>query len=279
MVAGAALLAGTWRFADERGKARKRREPRRGTAHTGEVAMGATVCTVAATRIEELGVDAVDQGILERALQRDGDQLAYVTRGEVDERLREHLARACSGGGPALVCLYGPARAGKSRSMVEALKAQLPSAAIVAPDRTRESLQATLDSDLLRQAADQHGGVVILWLDDLERFARVGDSGLDGSRLAKLKEAQPGLVAAATAGGVRPETLSADQLASLDALLDHGVIEELHPAFATPAERTALAGVVPRDLAEEMYGGLGAVVVAGRRRGADPPRQEPSRLQ
>ena len=135
------------------------------------------VCAVAKVPIRDLGVDAVDPRVLERALQVEGDQLPDVTRGRVDEYLREHVARACDGGAPALVRLYGPSKAGKSRSMLEALLAELPRAAIVAPGRTRENLQTVLDCGVLPRAAGQHDGSVVLWLDDLEGFVRVGNMG------------------------------------------------------------------------------------------------------
>ena len=41
----------------------------------------------------------------------------------------------------------------------------------------------------------------MLWLDDLEGFARLGDSGLNWSGVAKLNHELPALVVAATAGG------------------------------------------------------------------------------
>ena len=237
--------------------------------HRDVMALRAPVCTVAAVRIQDVGVDAVDPRVLERALRVEGDQLPYVTRGEVDERLRTHLARAREGTGPALVCLYGPSKAGKTRSMIHALKAELPHAAIVAPNRTREDLQTILDAGLLRQAADDHNGWAVLWLDDLEGFVRVGNSGLDSSSLATLKRQLPGLVVPATAGGrgraTRTGHPASDLFEPLSELLERGVTEDLDAELATRAERNALAAVAPPDLAKAMHGGLGAVAVSGRR--------------
>jgi hypothetical protein len=281
LIVAAAVIAGVWAFADAREKALREREAQptsrqareRGARGTGGQArdrgLGVGVCTVAEVQIQEIGVDPVDPRVLGRALQREGDQLPYITRGDLDGQLREHLAQARSGGGPTLVCLCGPPKAGKSRSMLQALKAELPDAAIVAPDPERENLQAILDSDLLQQAAGERGGVVVLWLDDLEGFVRVGNSGLDGTTLAKLKEQLPGLVVAATTGRRGHITRTADGLdmprEPLDDLLDHGVTEDLDPALATATEGDALAAVVPPDLAAEMHGGLGAVAAFGQR--------------
>jgi hypothetical protein len=158
------------------------------------------VCSVADVRLEAIGVDAVDPRVLDRAIGVEGDQLVYVHR-DVDARLRQHLSRAQNGQGPALVCLYGPSKAGKSRSMLEAIKAEMPDALLVAPDRTRKNLQTIIDGGVLQHAADaSNGGCVVLWLDDLEGFVRLGDGGLDRRGLATLKQELPSLVVAATAG-------------------------------------------------------------------------------
>ena len=233
-------------------------------------ALGAPVCAVAEARLEDVGVDPVDPKVLQRALKVTAGQLRYVTRGAVDQRLRKHLRRASAGNGPALVCLYGASKAGKSRSILEALKHELRDAAIVAPDETSENLQTIIDLGLLEDIAAQYAGRVVLWLDDLEGFVRVGDSGgLNRQILKSLKEKLPGLVVAATAGGrgrmmlTRPKQTGLFE--PLNELLDHGITEYLDSGLTTPAERDALALVVPPDLAIEMQRGLGEVAVSGRR--------------
>jgi cellulose synthase operon protein C len=154
-------------------------QEQRETAGSGEreiaSALRLGVCTVAETRIQDIGVDPVDPRILERALRIEDDQLPYGRRG-VDARLQRHLTHAAEGGEPGLVCLSGSSKAGKSRSMLQALKAELPQAALVVPDRTRENMQTIIDCDVLQDIAAQYDGHVVLWLDDLEGFARVGNT-------------------------------------------------------------------------------------------------------
>jgi hypothetical protein len=250
---------------DARAKALERREARAAADQEREAAavrqedeiasaLLFRVCPVGEVPVEESGVDAVDPGVLERALRVEGDQLPYVTRGEFDERLREHLARARSGDGLPLVCVYGPAKAGKSRSMLHALKVELPDAVMIAPAHTRENLQTILDHEVLQQAAGVDQGVV-LWLDDLEGFIRVGNQGLDANRLIALKQTLPGLVVAATAGGRGCSTQGARQSGELyeplEGLLSRGARVRLGEGLTTAAERAALARVVPPELAAE----------------------------
>jgi tetratricopeptide (TPR) repeat protein len=253
-----ARSAGLVREAAERDAAAAARK------HAIDVALRTAVCPAADVRPSAMGVDRVDPRVLERALIVAGGQLAYVHR-EVDARLREHLARARDGQGPALVCLHGPSKAGKSRSMLEAIQAALPGAALVMPDRTRENLKTVVDCEVLQQAAGSDGGVVVLWLDDLEGFVRLGNSGLDPNGLVDLKRKLPTLVVAATAGGRGLVTSSEPGKlhAPLNDLLAAAAREDLLAGLTTAGERKALAAVVSPELAEEMQDGLGAVAVSG----------------
>ncbi|MDQ3768835.1 MAG: hypothetical protein M3370_05055 [Actinomycetota bacterium] len=248
----------TEREAAERAAAATAREHAIGSALRTEVRHAADV------RPEAVGADRVNPRVLQRALSVDGDQLAYVHR-HVDARLREHLARARDGRGPALVCLHGPSKAGKSRSMLEAIQVELPDAVLVAPDRTRENLKIVVDCEVLQHAAMPNGAVVVLWLDDLEGFVRLGNSGLDPNGVAKLKQKVPTLVIAATAGGRGLATSSEPGKlhAPLNDLLAHSAREDLLAALTTAGEREALAAVVSPEVAEEMQDGLGAVAVSG----------------
>jgi hypothetical protein len=81
-----------------------------------DAALRIPVGTVADVNPSAIGVDAVDPRVLGLALRVEGDQLPYVDR-QVDSRLREHLSRARSADQPALVCLYGPAKASKGREV------------------------------------------------------------------------------------------------------------------------------------------------------------------
>lgn len=221
-----------------------------------------------ALRPEAVGVDPVDPKILAQVIRGRDGQLPYVERA-VDASLRTHLSRARTGDGPTLVCVYGPSKAGKSRTMFEAVQAELPDATVVIPLPARQSLQEILGSGLLAGDIARAPGGLVLWLDDLEMYVRVGERGLDPALLRRLKRAVPGLVVAATAGGRGQTTHRHDEPPELreplEALLATGVTEDLTGALTTPEERRALAAIVPPLLAGEMQRDLGAVAVSGRR--------------
>jgi hypothetical protein len=99
-VALVALIA-AWRFSVEAAAERRRiaqaaqARERADVAQEREAAITAALRTdevrpVADSELAQLGVDAVDPRVLERALQVDGDQLAYVRR-DVDDELRDNL--------------------------------------------------------------------------------------------------------------------------------------------------------------------------------------------
>jgi tetratricopeptide (TPR) repeat protein len=218
---------------------------------------------------EEVGVDPVDPEVLGKATHVEGQQLNYAQR-DIDRKLREHVANARHGRGPALVCVHGPSKAGKSRTMFEALRAEMPQAALVAPADARESVQTILDQGVLVEAADRHDGLVVLWLDDLEGFVRIGRRGVDANGIARVKREVPGLVVIATAGGRGAEARSAtgdsEIFEPLETLMHSGVTEHLLPLPTSPAERDALHAIVPTALAAKMEErGLGAVAVSGER--------------
>jgi tetratricopeptide (TPR) repeat protein len=232
-----------------------------------DAALRTPVCSLGELKLSAVGVDPVDPRVLEQALKVEGNQLAYVRR-DVDERLRAHLVRAGDGSGPVLVCLHGPSKAGKSRSILAALKRELPDALLVAPDRTRANLQTILDHRELQRMAQGGDRRIVLWLDDLEGFVRLGDHGLDKRRLEDLESEVRGLVVAATSGG-RGLIAHGDEERSrlqqpLGELLDAGVREPLLAGLSA-GERAGLADVVPADLASEMSAGLGEVAVSGRK--------------
>jgi Flp pilus assembly protein TadD len=267
-----ALLA-AWLFSVEIRRARQRQHEREQTTAQSarrcavDVALRTPVGIVADLELERLGVDPVDPRVLAHALKVDGDQLAYVRR-DVDARLRAHLARARDSDGPTLVCLHGPSKAGKSRSMLHALHGELPDALLVAPDRTRMNLQTIIDQRELQRLAEGGNRTVVLWLDDLEGFVRLQNTGVDHRLLEDLKRNVPGLVVAATAGG-RGVRAHADservQLQQpLTDLLAHAVREPLLAGLVSSDELAALREVVPDDLFDEAINGLGELAVAGR---------------
>lgn len=139
--------------------------------------------------IEAFGVDAVDPGILRQAVATEGNQLTYVSRGAVDGRLREALRSAIDGSGPPLVCVYGGSKSGKTRTMLEALRSELPEAIVISPEPGRENVQSVLAHRVVERAASSGGAAIVLWLDDLEPFVRVDGVGIGchRSRRSRLR--------------------------------------------------------------------------------------------
>jgi hypothetical protein len=206
----------------------------------------------------------VDPRVLGRSTEVDRDQLRYIARG-VDTRVRAHLARAHEGTGPTLVCLFGPSKAGKSRTMFEAVRAELPNAAVVAPDRTRENLQTVIEHGVLEEADEGRGRSIVLWLDDLEGYVRMAAAGLSAADVRALKSSFPGLVIATTAGGRGIEHPNSDDPAFADPLrlLLATSAQEYVLSELTGSERSSLNAVVEPALAVEMHESIGAVAVSG----------------
>jgi non-ribosomal peptide synthetase-like protein len=129
-------------------------------------------------------------------LQRDPDP-PYVRR-EVDELLDQALQQR------RFVLVVGPAKAGKSRSAIEAARRHLPAAPLVVPGDGARAL-----AELVAGApAGEDPGPRVLWLDDLDRY--LGDaSGFDVELLRWLGRPYGRTVVVATIDQARRDDLRA----------------------------------------------------------------------
>ena len=93
---------------------------------------------------------------------------AYVSR-EIDEEIDRALAQR------KLILIDGESAAGKSRTLLEALRRRLPDAEICAPSPS--DLTAFVARVQCQRPMDRTRGFV-LWLDDLDQFLRPGGLGL-----------------------------------------------------------------------------------------------------
>ncbi|WP_326768341.1 tetratricopeptide repeat-containing serine protease family protein [Streptomyces sp. NBC_01591] len=121
----------------------------------------------------------------------DGDprgSAPYVPRRAQDDRLDELLANR------RFVLLAGRSKAGKSRTLYEALLRTMPGARLVVP-RPDSSGRRILD-DLSRLRLPTGSDPVVLWLDDLHRYLQPG--GLDLQILDRLARREPGVTVVAT---------------------------------------------------------------------------------
>jgi hypothetical protein len=173
-----------------------------------------------------LGVEVEAREALEAA-QLTGRHAPYVER-DVDEVLRDRLAAASRTANASIIVLDGPSKAGKSRTVLEALRvvAQpanggLADAPLVEP-KDAAALATLASGPPLRELKARVPCVV--WLDDIEPFVRAGDEGLNVETLADwFNQWGCPVLLLATAGGksrgTAPTSDYADHLANLLARL------------------------------------------------------------
>ncbi|MEW2125590.1 tetratricopeptide repeat protein [Streptomyces sp. NPDC007259] len=187
-------------------------------------------------------VDPYDIGVCRSKYSDPGrggtDRAPYVRRSPQDDRLAELLT------GHRFVLLAGRSKAGKSRTLYEALVRAMPDARLVVP-RPGDSARRTLD-DLSRLTLPTGSDRVVLWLDDLHRYLHPG--GLDLQILDRLARSRPAVTIVAT--------IPAKQRAALTAMEnDVGRIARTVLNKAATVELPSLLGPQDAEAAREMYPG------------------------
>lgn len=183
----------------------------------------------------------------------------YLPR-ELDDELDLALAEAVDGEGPSFVVVSGPSKAGKTRTLFEAVRRTMPAAALVVP-RSAGAIQGLVKPGVLPVSEDRP---LILWLDDLERYARTGGRGLTREILAELEERRGRVVILATAGG-KGLRLSGppDRYAGpVEELLSHACQLRLDWELS-PQELAFLEAVNPEAAKRVAKEGIGAFMIAG----------------
>lgn len=162
-----------------------------------------------------------------------------------------------------LIILSGPSKAGKSRTMLEALRTTLPEARLMVP-KNRAAL-ARLASGEPR--ANRSGDVAAVWLDDIELFAAwPGEDGLNTAALKNFARWQAHVVVLATSGGKGSQHSAPEEYAepTRDLLRAHGSVE-LEPMLSQN-ERNLLAKTYSRDAVRRIGSqGIGAFMIAAPR--------------
>ena len=184
----------------------------------------------------------------------DGAQPPYVRRGFDDA-----LDAALGGADPVL--LYGPARAGKTRSAYEALARGHGSAKLLAPEdadglRTVLAHLDELFANVAEPSKDRRQATLVLWLDDLERFL----PGLDLDVLDRLGD-----------------DMRSRLRVRLDALRRRRHTRRRVTLVATVGE-AALAALLDEDAAEPHPGRHRARRLLGRSRAIHVPEPTPAEL-
>ncbi|HEY1854337.1 MAG TPA: tetratricopeptide repeat protein [Solirubrobacterales bacterium] len=206
---------------------------------------------------EEAGVAPEAPEALARLHRSTGDE--YLTR-DVDEQLDLELASALRDEETRLIVLAGPSKSGKSRTLFEAMRRQLPDAEWVAP--------ADVDAldELIKPGGMPRltGSMAVLWLDDLELYVRVGLRGMGPAVLKRLSEDDRRWIVLATAGGKGiPQAGEVSKFSvPMEDLLRHATEIRL-PAKLSVAERESLRNYAPEAAERISKDGIGEYMIAG----------------
>ncbi|MCQ8773507.1 tetratricopeptide repeat protein [Streptomyces telluris] len=198
-------------------------------------------------------VDPYDIGVARSKYgDRPGDAAPYVPRRRQDEELAAALTDA------RFVLLVGRSKAGKSRTLYEALRSALPGARLIVPRRHGPD-HRVLD-DISRLVLPTGGDRSVLWLDDLHHYLQPG--GLDLQILDRLARRDPPVTVVAT--------LPARQRAALTAMEnDVGRVARTVLGKARTVELPARLATEDAELARQFYPaedftarGIGELMVA-----------------
>jgi tetratricopeptide (TPR) repeat protein len=176
-------------------------------------------------------------------MRTDLDPYTYLER-EADADIREAVHRAIDGQTPVMVVLHGPSKAGKSRTLYEALRNddRVAGAAVLVP-RDADALGMLLQPDGLPYI---EASLALLWLDDLEQFVRPSLKGMSTQTLDIIASWNMKVLIVATAGG-----RGADALATSGLYVPIDEIYNDERVFRIPLDRELQA--VERAHVEAMY--------------------------
>lgn len=181
------------------------------------------------------------------------------THGDVDRRVAAALA------GDRLVLLIGPSKAGKTRTLFEAVRRELPTARVVVPDRT--SIAELPACEEFRTHAD----TLVVWLEDIDEFTR-SDRPLTPRLFAALTARSARTVVVATVRSEKyEELLVGGELArDIRTVFEQANRIELAPTSDSETEQAAAAERYPSvDLTRyglaEMLVGAPALLARYRR--------------
>ncbi|MFI7531446.1 tetratricopeptide repeat protein [Nocardia salmonicida] len=156
------------------------------------------------------------------------------THAEVDQRVVSAL------GEDRLVVLVGPSKAGKTRTLFESVRRELPSARVVVPEP-----RSLADLPGCGQYRD-HPDTLVVWLEDLDEFTRA-DRSLTPRLLAALTARRARTVVVATLRSEEYDKMRAGGEFARDirTVFEQAIRIELAPTSASPVEQAAAALLYP----------------------------------
>lgn len=187
---------------------------------------------------------------------------AYFSR-DRDDELDAELRSALETGSPQMVVLRGPSKAGKSRSLYEAVRRneRLRDAAVLKP-RDIDALTTLLAPRGLPSLPD---GPVLVWLDDLELYTQAGHRGIHPAALAAIADWPQPTVVVATAGGKGSDQSAKSDLAvPIEQLYGHPRVRVVPlSSDLTEREQAAVRADFEDEAAEQIIEhGIGEYLVA-----------------
>jgi tetratricopeptide (TPR) repeat protein len=148
--------------------------------------------------IYTLGVENEAPEALDTAGLRGCAHAPYAPR-YLDEQLTRRLKNAAEVDTVDLITVFGPPKAGKSRTMLEAVRGTLGDAWLIAPKPTPVSLAGLASRGVPPAVGD---GPCVVWLDDVELFAVApGGDGLNDATLEGFRQWRRPVLVLGTAGG------------------------------------------------------------------------------
>ncbi|MBY8863886.1 sel1 repeat family protein [Nocardia sp. CA2R105] len=160
----------------------------------------------------------------------------YVPRSEVDARLSAALVES------AMVVVIGPSLAGKTRSLFEAVRRELPSARVFVPNH------AMLHTILQDPSCLMGDEAMVVWLDDLDRYL-TGAQAFSTRTLTRLRTARSGRTVIVATLRPDPYMHRRGDLGALSttahALLDDAIQIHLESTATDPVEQLAAVTSYP----------------------------------
>jgi hypothetical protein len=213
--------------------------------------LSGNACRVAQARAVEYGVGV--------ETLPEGEAWQYVRR-DFEHDLREAIVAAFSGTGPRLVLLSGEVKSGKTRSAFQVLSSEeLRSSWLVVP-----SSGAGVETLLRPGALPRAWAPLVIWLDDLERYASLDSGGLHEGMLRNLKCDRPVVLLATVGGrgGGGTSSRARSLVDPIDQLRELGTCIDV-PIKLTSSELVRAKGCYGRALIDEIEQvGLGRRMVA-----------------